>query len=99
MEIKTCEEYVLNELNTLQEKLTKVNEENELLKATQASVKRKEEALNKILSKLYQQTNIQDVLERMSDIKVDIIEEPYCNPLCEDIFRGLITFKIKKEVN
>jgi hypothetical protein len=98
MEIKTCEEYVLNELKTLQEKLTKVNEENEILKATQASVKRKEEALNKILSKLYLQTNMQDVLERMCDIEVSIMEEPNFDPLRENL-RGLIKFRIKRGVD
>lgn len=95
MEIKTCEEYVLNELKTLQEKFTKVNTENEILKTTQASVKRKEEALNKILSKLYLQTNMQDVLERMSDIEVNIMEEPNFDPLRENL-RGLIKFRIKR---
>jgi hypothetical protein len=99
MEIKTCEEYVLNELKTLQEKLTKVNEENEELKKDKALYEQRTSVLDKILKELYLVTKREDCIENMTDISVVIKEAGYDPIHWEDFTSGIIKFKLKKGAN
>ena len=97
MEIKTCEEYVLNELKILREELTLVNKENEELKKNKALYEQRTSVLDKILKELYLVTKREDCIENMTDISVVIKEagDDFLN--WEDSTSGMIKFKLKKE--